>query len=375
MTLTLVTGGTGFLGRHLVAALVRQGRAVRVLARPASDVAELSRLPGVEVARGDVTSRDDLARALQGVERVFHAAAETRDGQPREVYRAVNTDAVSTLLELAHELGVSRLVHTSSYFAIGRTGEPRSAPGFVADEYWTHDPGDMHDEHEESKYDAEHEVNQRVSLGEPVLALLPTMMYGPELRPVSDVGQLAHGNRIVRLLADHAAGRLPGIAGDGRQLWNLVHVEDVAAGHIAAMDSHDAGTGPAGTAGRGAAAGAGGAWPPPRWKHWHYILGGENVAVDDLFGRFSRLAGVAPPRRAGSGGFLGRLLRSGPPGSKERTAMDSHSWAYSSAMAAHDFGYRARGLDDGLQQTVAWMGQCGLLPRTGSAPRPPASKG
>src|SRR5690606_13560956 len=140
-----------------------------------------------------------------------------------------------------------RLVHTSHYYAIGRSGEPRSAPDFVNDEYWTHDPGDMHDAHEESKYDAENSLNQRVSLSEPRLALIPTMMYGPERRAVSGLGDLAAGNRIVRMLAEHAAGRYPGLPGDGTQRWNLVHVEDVAAAHVRVMDAGD----------------DTGAWPPP----------------------------------------------------------------------------------------------------------------
>ena len=348
MSLTLVTGGTGFLGRHLVARLARDGRAVRVLARPSSDVAGLT---GCEIVRGDITSPDDLRRALGGVTRVFHCAAQTRDGRPREEYRRVNVEAVETLLQLAHELGVQRVVHTSSYFTIGRTGPPRSAEGFVADEYWTHDPGDFHDEHEQSKYDAEHQVNQHVSTSEPVLALMPTMMFGPELRPVRGVGELAAGNRIVRMLAEHAAGRYGALPGDGRQLWNLVHVEDVAAGHVLAMDGEDP-----------QARGPDGKWPPPRWSHWHYLLGGENVAVADLWKQFAELSGVAPPK-AGGGGLLKKLFggAAAPERSRERQAMDSHSWAYTSAMAEADFGFRARPFREGLRQTTDWMKSSGLL--------------
>ena len=342
MSLTLVTGGTGFLGRHLVARLRQDGRAVRVLARPTSDVAGLD---GCEIVRGDVTRKDDLAAALAGVSRVFHCAAETRDGRPRDEYRRVNVDAVETLLDLATERGIQRVVHTSSYFAIGRTGPPRNAEGFVADEYWTHDPADMHDEHELSKYDAEHPVNQHVSVGHPVLALCPTLVYGPELRPVKRIEDLAAGNRITRMLAEHAAGRYGALPGDGKQLWNLVHVQDVAAGHVAAMDAQDA-------AGR---------WPPPNWQHWHYLLGGENVAVADLWRAFAEQAGTPPPKPAGGGLF--RKLLGGAPAtrSKEREAMDSHSWAYTSAMAASDFGYAARPFRQGLQETVAWMRGQGLL--------------
>lgn len=365
MSLTLVTGGTGFLGRHLVAALRQRGDAVRVLARPSSDVAGL---PEVELQRGDITSRQDLSRALDGVSRVFHTAAETRDGQPAALYRAVNTQAVETLLDLAHERGVERVVHTSSYFAIGRTGEPRSAPDFVADEYWTHDPGDMHDAHEESKYDAEHALNQRVSVSEPVLALIPTMIYGPEARPVASVAELANGNRIVRMLAEHAAGRYPGLPGTGQQLWNLVHVEDVVAGHLAAMDGKN---GKDGNDGKDDAD----RWPPPRWGHWHYILGGENVTADALFARFERLTGVKPPRKVGPGGLFSKLLGGGSGRTRERYAMDSHSWAYTAAMAGRDFGFRGRSLEEGLGTTVDWMRRCGLVGDPGSARPATPSKG
>jgi dihydroflavonol-4-reductase len=357
MTLTLVTGGTGFLGRHLVGALCAAGRPVRVLARPTSDMDGLDGLDGVEIVRGDVTSRADMQRVLEGVSRVFHLAAETRDGQPDEHYRAVNSTAVEVLLELAHERGVERLVHTSSYFAIGRTGPPRMSDEHVADEYWTHDPGDMHDAHEESKYDAEHAVNQRVSLSEPVLALIPTMVYGPERRRIARPADLSPGTRIVRLLAEHAAGRVASLPGDGRQLWNLVHVEDVVAGHLAAMD--------------GAPPGA--AWPPPGWGHWHYILGGENVRVADLFERFGRLSGVAPPGPTRSGGFFGRLLRGGE-AARGRAAMDAHNWAYTSAMATRDFGYHGRSLDEGLAPTVEWMRECGWIGSAGSLSARTASK-
>jgi len=358
MSRTLVTGGTGFVGRHLVGALAARGDKVRVLARAGSDVTGLDGVGGIEVVRGDITRRADLESALAGCDRVFHAAAEMRDEQPAEVYRAANHAAVETLLELCFAGGVQRVVCTSSYFAIGRTGPPRNAEGFIADEYWTHDPDDFHGPLEESKYDAEHAVNQQVSVGKPVFATVPTMIYGPEARPVARAEDLRPGNRIVRLLAEHAAGRYAGIPGNGRQLWNLVHVNDVVAGHLAAMDAND----------------PSGKWPPPRWTHWHMILGGENVSVNDLFARFSRLTGVAPPKALGEGGFLGKLFGGGRKAGKERTAMDSHSWAYTSAMASQDFGYRSRPLDEGLAQTVEWMARCGLVKVSGSGARSPASK-
>jgi len=343
VTLHLVTGGTGYLGRHLVRHLLQLGRNVRVLVRPGK---RHEGLEGVECVEGDITDRAALVRALDGCQRVFHVAAEVRDGQPAEHYDRVNHRAVAELLQLASSRHVERFVHTSHYYAIGRSGEPRSAPDFVNDEYWTHDPGDMHDAHELSKYDAENAVNQRVSLSEAVVAVIPTMMYGPELRAVRSVDDLSPGNRIVRLLADHAAGRYPGIPGDGSQLWNLVHVEDVAVAHVQIMECDDLH-----------------GWPPPRWGHWHYLAGGENVRVNELFGAFSRMARVPPPKLVRKqGGALSRLFGGvKDERSRERFAIDSHSWAFRSALAEQDWGYKSRPFAEGLDQTVAWMRSCGLV--------------
>lgn len=344
MSKTLVTGGTGYLGSHLVAMLLETGRSVRVLVRDGSDTAGLEQ---AELVRGEVTDRAAVAKALSGCDRVFHLAAETRDGQPAEDYDRVNHQAVTQLLELASEQGVERLIHTSHYFAIGRSGEPRSAPDFTNDEYWTHDPGDMHDAHEESKANAENSLNQRVSLSEPRLALIPTMMFGPERRAVSGPDGLSKGNRIVRMLAEHAAGRYPGLPGDGRQEWNLVHVEDVARAHLQVMDAE------------------GGAWPPPAWTSWRYLLAGENVPLAQLFARFGELAGVPEPARVKPRGGLGAKLFGAVPKetarSRERFEMDLHWWKFSPAMAEAELGYERRPFDQGLEETVAWMRSSGLL--------------
>ncbi|RKY20412.1 MAG: hypothetical protein DRQ55_07700 [Planctomycetota bacterium] len=343
MTRYLVTGGTGYLGRQLVKLLVEQGRQVRVLVREGSDT---SGLDGVELVQGDLCDAADIARALDGVQRVFNLAAETRDDQPDARYERVNHQAVTQLLEAASGK-VERLLHTSHYYAIGRSGEPRSVPDFVNDEYWVHSPDDMHDAHEQSKCDAENAVNQRVSLGEPVLALVPTMLYGPEARDVSGVDGLATGNRIVRMLANHAAGRYGGMPGDGRQAWNLVHVQDVAAAQLQVMDADD----------------GSGVWPPPRWTHWRYICGGDNVSLAQLFERFGALAGVPAPAAQGvrKQGLLGRLFAGGAGEASTRDLIDSHCWAFSCELAEAEWGYKHRSLDEGLAQTVDWMRSCRLL--------------
>ena len=105
-----------------------------------------------------------------------------------------------------------------------------------------------------------------------------------------------------------------------------------------------------------------GTWPPPGFLHWHYFLGGENVPVNGLFDRFGALAGTpAPGHVKPRSGLLGKLFGGSDPRPAARIAADGHSWAYSSAFAEQDFGYRGRTLDEGLSETVEWMGEHGLL--------------
>jgi dihydroflavonol-4-reductase len=215
---TLVTGANGFLGSAVVRALLANGSAVRALVRSGSDRRNLDGLD-VEVATGDLTDRDSLRRAATGCEAVFHVAADYRlwvaDSGP--MYRA-NVDGSVNVLEAAAAAGAARMVYTSSVAVLG-INEDRTP----ADEDTPVGMSDMVGHYKRSKFLAEQAVRKRAAeLEFPVVTVNPSTPIGPR-----DIKPTPTG----RILLDAAAGRMPAFVDTG---LNLVHVDDVAAGHVAA---------------------------------------------------------------------------------------------------------------------------------------------
>jgi len=214
----LVTGANGFLGSAVVRALLADGLAVRAFVRSGSDRRNLDGLD-VEVAVGDLTERASVRRAAAGCDAVFHVAADYRlwvaDSKP--MYRA-NVDGSVNMLEAAAEAGAKGMVYTSSVAVLGlnkdRTPADEETPVTLAD---------MVGHYKRSKYLAEQAVRKRAAeLGFPVVTVNPSTPIGPR-----DVKPTPTG----RILLDAAAGRMPAFVDTG---LNLVHVDDVAAGHLAA---------------------------------------------------------------------------------------------------------------------------------------------
>ena len=214
----LVTGANGFLGSAVVRALLADGLAVRAFVRSGSDRRNLDGLD-LEVAVGDLTDRASVRRAAAGCDAVFHVAADYRlwvaDSEP--MYRA-NVDGSVNVLEAAAEAGAKGMVYTSSVAVLGlnkdRTPADEETPVTLAD---------MVGHYKRSKYLAEQAVRKRAAeLGFPVVTVNPSTPIGPR-----DVKPTPTG----RILLDAAAGRMPAFVDTG---LNLVHVDDVAAGHLAA---------------------------------------------------------------------------------------------------------------------------------------------
>jgi len=214
----LVTGANGFLGSAVVRALLADGLAVRAFVRSGSDRRNLDGLD-VEVAVGDLTERASVRRAAAGCDAVFHVAADYRlwvaDSKP--MYRA-NVDGSVNVLEAAAEAGAKGMVYTSSVAVLGinkdRTPADEETPVTV---------DDMVGHYKRSKYLAEQAVRKRAAeLGFPVVTVNPSTPIGPR-----DIKPTPTG----RILLDAAAGRMPAFVDTG---LNLVHVDDVAAGHLAA---------------------------------------------------------------------------------------------------------------------------------------------
>jgi farnesol dehydrogenase len=324
----LLTGGTGFLGKSVARALVARGHTLRLLVRPASDRAGLPE--AAELVEGDVTDAGAYARAAAGCEAVLHAAALVKMWVPdRGRFDAVNVGGLRHALAAAASAG-ARLVYTSSFIAIGPAGP------VPADESRVH-PGGFRNDYERTKAAADALAREAAAAGRDVVLLYPGVIYGP--------GDLTDGNLVVKMVADHLNGRLPGVVGPGDRLWSYAFVEDVAAGHVAALERGRAGE--------------------------RYFLCGDNVSMNDLFETLAQLTGVAPPRLHlpyGVASLVGRAqhlwaeLTGQPPQlTHEVVGVFREHWAYASGKAERELGYRWRSLGEGLRETVAWLRERGQL--------------
>ncbi|HUG54183.1 MAG TPA: NAD-dependent epimerase/dehydratase family protein [Vicinamibacteria bacterium] len=318
----LLTGGTGFLGKSVARALCARDHQVRLLAREGSNLAGL---PATEVVRGDVTDGEAVRRAAEGCQAVLHMAAMVKIWTPeRDDFDRVNVAGLRHALSAAEAAG-ARLVYTSSFMALGPTG---ATP---ADESQVHPGHGFRNDYERTKALADVAAREAAAAGRDVVLLYPGVVYGP--------GDRTAGNLVVNMVADHLRGAFPGVIGPGDRLWSYAFVEDVAAGHVAALER----------GGRGE----------------RYILGGENVTMNGLFRLLAEVAEVPPPRRhipyaaAGALGWLlyawAELTGAPPLLTHEVVGVFREHWAYASAKAERELGYHVTPLAEGLRRTLGWL--------------------
>ncbi|NNE71460.1 MAG: SDR family oxidoreductase [Rhodothermales bacterium] len=252
----LVTGATGFLGSHLVRRLLSEGLDVRALVRRPDRLGDLSDLPGLEVAEGDVLDVDSLQDAVSGISQVYHCAAFVGFGGKSEVppMMAVNVQGTANVVDAALRLGVSRVVHTSSIAALGRSeGNTDCLDEGVV---WTESP--LNTAYARSKHLAELEVHRAIAEGLDAVLVNPSLIMGP--------GRSGENTTVIaEKIRD---GKLPAIPSGAT---NVVDVEDVAEGHVAAMRLGVSGE--------------------------RYILAGENLSWDKIIRTLADAFGVDPPRR------------------------------------------------------------------------------
>jgi dihydroflavonol-4-reductase len=336
----LVTGGTGFVGSNVVRELLRAGATVRVLARPSSDRQALAGLT-VEIAEGDLLDVTALRRAVAGVREVYHAAADYRlwAPDPRELYRA-NVDGTRAVIEASAEAGVHRIVHTSSVGALGipADGTPGTEDTPVA-------LADMVGDYKRSKFLAEQVAREAAGRGVPVVIVNPSAPVGPwDVKP-TPTGQM---------VVDFMRGRMFATMDTG---LNLVHVRDVAAGHLLAARRGIIGE--------------------------RYILGRENVSLAGIGALLAEITGVPPPRWrvpypvAWSGALcvetVARLTGGTPRVSVTAVRMARKRMYFTSAKAVRVLGLPQTDVRDALRDAVEWFARHGYAPR--GEPAAPASRG
>lgn len=249
---TLVTGGTGFVGRAVVTELLAASAQVRVLARNPEHPA-LAGLE-VEVAGGDLRDAASLERAVKGCSRVFHVAADYRLWVPDPaVMYDINVEGTRRLLSAAAAAGVERVVYTSTVGALGNPGD-----GTPGTEETPVSLGEMVGHYKRSKFLAEQVALDFAHQGLPVVVVNPSTPVGPwDWRP-TPTGQM---------LVDFLQGRMPAYLETG---LNLVHVQDVARGHLLAAEKGRVGE--------------------------KYILGHENLSLSRIFQILGEISGLPAPK-------------------------------------------------------------------------------
>ena len=319
----LVTGATGFVGAAVARALLARGRRVRVLARRGGNRRNLAGLD-LEVAEGSLEDPTSLTAAVAGCGALYHVAADYRlwVRDPQAMFRA-NVDGTRALMEAAIAAGVERVVYTSSVATLGII--PGGTP---ADEITPSQYADMIGPYKQSKFLAEAEVRHLIqSRGLPAVIVNPSTPIGPR-----DIKPTPTG----RMIVEAASGRMPVFVDTG---LNLVHVEDVAAGHLLAEERGKVGE--------------------------RYILGGENLSLAEILRRVAALTGGRPPRMrlpisavwpvAAAAEFWGRRSGKEPMVTFDGLRMARKKMFFSAAKAERELGFRARPVDQALADAIDWF--------------------
>lgn len=325
--IALVTGASGFVGSAVARALVARGVHVRVLMRPSASAKNIADLD-CEPVPGDMRDEASMTGAMKGARYFFHVAADYRlwAPDPREIERN-NLMGAQATMNAALKCGVERVVYTSSVAAL------KPGPAAV-DETSRHTMESVIGAYKRSKLVAEREVERLVrEKNLPAVIVAPSTPIGPR-----DIKPTPTG----RVIVEAATGKMPAFVDTG---LNLVHVDDVAAGHLLALDKGRIGE--------------------------NYILGGEDVTLQTMLADIAALAGRRAPKvklpraplfpLAWGAEAVARLTGREPFLTADALRMSRYRMFFSSEKARRELGYGARPYAKGLEDALAWFGAHGYL--------------
>ncbi len=328
----LVTGATGFVGSAVARLLLARGCQVVVLARRTSPSTNLDGLD-VEIAYGDMTDQASMEAAAKGARHLFHVAADYRlwARDPEDIVRA-NRQGTQAVMNAALKAGVERVVYTSSVATLGiPPGQDRMAP---ADESAPLTEQTAIGAYKRSKVIAERLVEQMVAEhGLPAVIVNPSTPIGPR-----DVKPTPTG----RIIVEAAAGKVPAFVDTG---LNLAHVDDVARGHLLALDKGRIGQ--------------------------RYILGGQDVTLRQMLADIAALAGRKPPTVNLPRGPLyplaslfeavAQITGKEPMLTRDALTMSKRHMFFTSAKAQAELGYTARPYKEAIADAMSWFREHGYL--------------
>jgi dihydroflavonol-4-reductase len=325
-----ITGATGFVGGHVARQYAAEGASLRLLTRQTSRLDSLSGI-NAEMVKGDLREPEKLRSALTGCDALVHVAADYRlwVRDPEQMY-AANVDGTREILKLAREVGIQRVVYTSSVATMGF-----KADGTIVNEDTPVALSDMIGHYKRSKFLGEREAIQAAKAGQHVMVLNPTTPIG-----ASDAKPTPTG----RIIVDFLNKRFPAYVDTG---LNLVDVDEVARMHIIALDR--------GTPGE------------------RYILGGENLTLKQILDRMSAITGLPSPKMKVphavamafaffDENFTGKLRGKEPRATVEAVRMGKKMMFASSAKAERELGFQVLPVYPALRAAIDWFVAHGYAP-------------
>lgn len=325
---TLVSGATGFVGSHVARRLAVSGESVRALARPESRRQALEEV-AVEWVEGDLRDESSLDRALAGVDRVYHVAADYRlwSRHPQEIYDS-NVTGTKNLLAAALRARVRRFVYTSTVATIA---VPRG--NALPDETNRASVDEMIGNYKRSKLLAEQEALRAAHEGLPVVIVNPTTPVGPGDWKPTPTG---------RIILDFLRGRMPAYVDTG---LNFAPVEDVAEGHLLAAERGKIGE--------------------------RYLLGGRNMTLKELLDALAKITGLGAPTwriphsvaliAAYAGAAYSRVTGREPRIPIEGVRIARHKMFVNDAKARKELGYQPGSVEAALERAVRWYVENGYV--------------
>ncbi|MEC7875977.1 MAG: hopanoid-associated sugar epimerase [Pseudomonadota bacterium] len=319
----LITGATGFLGSAVLRLLVNEGYNVRVLVRENANMRNLEKFD-IEVIRGDLQNTDSLKPAVHSCDQLFHVAADYRlwVPNPEQMYKT-NIDGTRNLIMAATNAGVEKIVYTSSVATLGINED-----GTPADEITPSSLEDMIGTYKRSKFLAEQTVKGLITKKScPVTIVNPSTPVGPY-----DIKPTPTG----KIILDTIRNRMPAYVETG---LNIVHVDDVAQGHLLAMEKGEIGE--------------------------RYILGGDDMSLESIISYLCNSENINPPKIKLPHNFIlpiawimeciAKFTGNEPLATIDGVRMSKKMMYFSSKKARRKLGYYSRPATEGLKDALEWF--------------------
>ena len=318
-----ITGGTGYIGAHLLKRLADSGEKIHVLVRSEKKATNIKH-PNVAIFEGDIMNKDSIRDAMQGCNKVYHLAAFAKVwAKDPKIYFDINVTATVNILEVAQELEVSKVIVTSTAGVYGASVSDDITETYVRD-------FDFFNEYESSKAISESRIKDFVIAGLDVSIVSPTRVFGPYL--------FGQPQSVTQLIHKYVKGNWRIIPGDGTKIGNYVFIDDVINGHILAME---------------------------KGKKGHtYILGGENHDYNSFFKILAIESGIHRKMIKLPIGFqmlfsriqLMKIPFGGTPLITPKwIAKGKYDWKVDANKAINELGLKVTSLQEGVKKTIDWV--------------------